>query len=117
MASLPRVVIKPRRARPFFARHPWVFVTSIERVEGDPQPGDEVAVVSHEGQFIARGLFNHRSAIRVRLYRWDDAPIDDEFLAERLADALAMRSGLARPRAGRGRPPGWSSASPTASRA
>ena len=72
MASLPRVVIKPRRARPFFARHPWVFVTSIERVEGDPAPGDEVAVVSHEGQFIARGLFNHRSAIRVRLYRWED---------------------------------------------
>ena len=36
MASLPRVIIKPRRARPFFARHPWVFVTSIDRVEGDP---------------------------------------------------------------------------------
>src|SRR5260370_28468622 len=94
MASLPRVVIKPRRARPFFARHPWVFVTSIERVEGEPAPGDEVAVVSHEGQFIARGLFNHRSAIRARLYRWEDAPIDDEFLSRRLTDALALRSGL-----------------------
>jgi 23S rRNA (cytosine1962-C5)-methyltransferase len=94
MPSLPRVVIKPRRARPFFARHPWVFVTSIERVEGDPQPGDEVVVVSYEGQFIARGLFNHRSAIRVRLYRWDDGPIDEAFLAGRLADALAMRSDL-----------------------
>ncbi len=94
MASLPRVVIKPRRARPFFARHPWVFVTSIERVEGDPRPGDEVAVVSYEGQFIGRGLFNHRSSIRVRLYRWEDAPIDDDFLAGRLAGALALRSGL-----------------------
>src|SRR3954454_2256301 len=94
MASLPRVVIKPRRARPFFARHPWVFVTSIERVEGDPAPGDEVAVVSHEGQFIARGLFNHRSAIRVRLYRWEDAPIDEGFLAAKLVDALAMRTDL-----------------------
>ena len=94
MSILPRVVIKPRRARPFFARHPWVFVTSIDRVEGDPQPGDEVAVVSYEGQFIGRGLFNHRSSIRVRLYRWDDAPIDDAFLAARLADALALRSAL-----------------------
>ena len=94
MASLPRVVIRPRRSRPFFARHPWVFVTSIERVEGDPAPGDEVIVVSYEGQFIARGLFNHRSSIRVRLYRWEDAPIDDEFLAGKLRDALAMRSGL-----------------------
>jgi 23S rRNA (cytosine1962-C5)-methyltransferase len=94
MPSLPRVVLKPRRARPFFARHPWVFVTSIDRVEGDPQPGDEAAVVSQEGQFIARGLFNHRSAIRVRLYRWEDQPIDEAFLAARLADALAMRSSL-----------------------
>lgn len=92
MASLPRVVIKAKRARPFFARHPWVFVTSIERVEGDPKPGDEVVVISHEGQFIARGLFNHRSAIRVRLYRWDDAPIDEEFLAGRISNACSMRS-------------------------
>ena len=94
MASLPRVVIKPRRARPFFARHPWVFVTSIDGVEGDPAPGDEVAVVSYEGQFIARGLFNHRSSIRVRLYRWEDAAIDEAFLGARLAEALAMRSDL-----------------------
>jgi 23S rRNA (cytosine1962-C5)-methyltransferase len=94
MASLPRVVIKPRRARPFFARHPWVFVTSIERVEGDPNPGDEVVVVSHEGQFIARGLFNHRSSIRVRLYRWDDEPIDREFLASKVAEACSMRFDL-----------------------
>ena len=84
-ASLPRVVVKPRRARPFFARHPWVFVTSIARVEGDPPPGDEVEVFSHEGQFIARGLFNPQSAIRVRLYRWDGGPLDEAFWAEPLA--------------------------------
>ena len=94
MPSLPRVVIKPRRARPFFARHPWVFVTSIDRVEGDPAPGDEVAVFSYEGQFIGRGLFNHKSSIRVRLYRWDDEPIDDAFLAARLQGAIGMRTGL-----------------------
>ena len=97
MASPPRVVIKPRRARPFFARHPWVFVTSIDRVEGDPRPGDEVVVVSSEGQFIARGLYNHRSSIRVRLYRWDDRPIDEPFLAAKLADAQAMRLSLGLP--------------------
>jgi 23S rRNA (cytosine1962-C5)-methyltransferase len=94
MSSLPRVVIKPRRARPFFARHPWVFVTSIDRVEGDPQPGDEVVVVSYEGQFIGRGLFNHRSSIRVRLYRWDDGPVDAEFLASKVAEACSIRSEL-----------------------
>ena len=49
--------MKPRRARPFFARHPWVFVSSIAQVEGEPAPGDEVEVFSHERQFIARGLY------------------------------------------------------------
>ena len=89
--SLPSVIIKSRRARPFFALHPWVFVNSIDRVEGQPEPGDEVRVLSAEGQFIARGLFNPRSAIRVRLYRWDDQPIDNPWLAGLLDRALQLR--------------------------
>jgi 23S rRNA (cytosine1962-C5)-methyltransferase len=91
MVTLPRVVIRRRSARPFFARHPWVFVTSVERVEGEPGPGDEVEVVSFEGQPIARGLFNPHSAIRVRLYRWDGGPIDDDFLARTIASAARWR--------------------------
>ena len=92
MANLPRVVIRRRSARPFFARHPWVFATSIERVEGDPSPGDEVDVASAEGQFIGRGLFNPASGIRVRLYRWDGGPIDREFLADRIRSAASWRT-------------------------
>ena len=90
-STLPRVVIRRRSARPFFARHPWVFVTSIERVEGDPAPGDEVEVVSFEGQAIGRGLFNPHSSIRVRLYRWDGGPIDAEFVAEAISKAVRWR--------------------------
>src|SRR5262245_43629397 len=92
--SLPRVILKPRRARPFFARHPWVFAGSIGRVEGTPRPGDEVAVVSHEGTFVARGLYNPASAIRVRLYRWEDADLDQGFWRSRIETALELRSGL-----------------------
>ncbi len=55
LMTLPRVVLKPRRARPFFARHPWVFASSIARVEGEPAPGDEVAVHSHEGRLHRPG--------------------------------------------------------------
>src|SRR3954447_17406420 len=90
-STLPRVIVKQRRARPFFARHPWLFVTSIARVEGEPGPGDEVEVVSHEGQFIARGLFNPKSAIRVRLYRWDGGPLDDDYWTGLLDASLRLR--------------------------
>lgn len=96
MSSNVKVVIKPRRARPFFARHPWVFVTSIGRVEGEPQPGDEVEVVSNEGQFIGHGLFNPKSAIRVRLFRWEREPIDDAFFLKALNEAISLRRDVLR---------------------
>ena len=75
LESLPNVVLKPRRAQPFFARHPWVFSGAIARVEGEPAPGAEVALVTEHGEFVARGLFNAQSNIQVRLYGWDAAPV------------------------------------------
>jgi 23S rRNA (cytosine1962-C5)-methyltransferase len=69
-----------------------VFAGSIDRVEGEPQPGDEVAVCSFEGRFVARGLFNPHSAIRVRLYRWEDSPLDREFWNGKIASAIRLRT-------------------------
>ena len=89
--STPRVILKPRRARPFFARHPWVFDSSIQRVEGQPAAGDELDVVSHEGRFIARGLYNPASTIRVRLYRWDPGPLDEAFWSGLIGAAARLR--------------------------
>ncbi len=100
MSSDARVVLKARRARPFFARHPWVFETSIQRVEGDPEPGAEVVVHSAEGKYVARGLFNPASTIRVRLYRWDEGPLDDDFWTRRLELAIRLRKELPRPLGG-----------------
>jgi len=91
MSSAGRVVLKPRRARPFFARHPWVFESSIDHIAGSPAPGDQVDVETREGQFIARGLYNPASTIRVRLYRWDDGPLDEAFWSESIARALRLR--------------------------
>jgi 23S rRNA (cytosine1962-C5)-methyltransferase len=90
--SLPRVVLKPRRAQPFFARHPWVFSGAVARVEGDPQPGAEVVLVTEHGEFVARGLFNPLSNIQVRLYGWEaETPLDEAFWSSRLDDAIRLR--------------------------
>ena len=80
--------------RPFFARHPWVFDSSIDRVVGQPAPGDQVDVVTSDGQFIAKGLYNPTSTIRVRLYRWDDGPLDDEFWSDSLKKAVRLRTDI-----------------------
>jgi 23S rRNA (cytosine1962-C5)-methyltransferase len=90
--TLPRVLLEPRRARPFFGRHPWVFGGAIAAVEGEPADGAEVDLVSSAGTFIARGLYNSQSKIRVRLYCWQpDIPLDRSFFRNRLASALRLR--------------------------
>jgi 23S rRNA (cytosine1962-C5)-methyltransferase len=93
----PRVVLLPKRARPFYGRHPWVFDGAIATVEGDPADGDEVDLVSDTGGFIARGLYNSHSRIRVRLYTWQaDVPLDRTFFREKLASAIRLRAALQR---------------------
>ncbi len=88
----PRVILQPRRARPFYGRHPWVYAGAIAAVEGAPADGDVVDLFSHTGLFVARGLYNSRSKIRVRLYTWDaDVPLDRAFFRGRLEDALELR--------------------------
>jgi 23S rRNA (cytosine1962-C5)-methyltransferase len=89
------VLLKTRRARPFYGRHPWVFAGAVEAVVGQPADGDVVDVVSHAGNFIARGLYNGRSKIRVRLYSWDPAvDLDRDFFRDRLASAVRLRGTL-----------------------
>jgi 23S rRNA (cytosine1962-C5)-methyltransferase len=90
--SIPRVILKPRRAQPFFGRHPWVFAGAIAAVDGQPADGAEVDLVAHSGNFIARGLFNSQSKIRVRLYSWEpDRPLDAQFFRNRIEQALRLR--------------------------
>ena len=90
-----RVVLLPKRARPFYGRHPWVYAGAIAAVEGEPADGDVVDLVSHAGQFVARGIYNGRSKIRVRLYSWDPAAeLDDAFFRDRLSAAVRLRTVL-----------------------
>ncbi|MBI4519241.1 MAG: class I SAM-dependent rRNA methyltransferase [Gemmatimonadetes bacterium] len=91
-AEPPRVYLKSERARPFFGRHPWVFSGAIRRLDGDPADGDEVAVLTEAGDFIAWGLFNSKSQIRVRLYSWDaERRLADEFWRQAIAAAVHLR--------------------------
>lgn len=93
--ELPVIFLRKRRAQPFLNRHPWVFAGAIHRVEGEAADGDEVIVRSDQGHFIARGLFNSQSNIRVRLYSWhENQPIDETLLRSRIDAAVSLRDGL-----------------------
>src|SRR5262249_40880072 len=87
-----RVVLQTRRARPFYGRHPWVYAGAVAEVHGEPAGGEVVDLYSHAGNFVARGIYNSRSKIRVRLYSWlPDTPLDEAFFRERLERAFQLR--------------------------
>jgi 23S rRNA (cytosine1962-C5)-methyltransferase len=90
-----RVLLKPRKARPFYGRHPWVLDSAIDRLEGEAADGDVVDLLTEKSKFIARGLYNQHSRIRVRLYSWNSADaLDDEFWRRRLSTAVDFRREL-----------------------
>jgi 23S rRNA (cytosine1962-C5)-methyltransferase len=96
-AGLPvaTVVLKPKRARPFFGRHPWVLDTAVLRVDGTPAEGDVVDLATHDGTFVARGLWNAASKLRVRLYAFDATTrLDDGLWRSRVESAVALRQSL-----------------------
>ncbi len=93
--TAPRVYLKERRALPFFSRHPWVFAGAIDRVDGEVTPGAVVTLHASDGKFIAAGLYNPHSQIRVRLYSWNEGEhLDPDFWSRRLDSAIALRHTL-----------------------
>ena len=95
MTDAKRVVLKPGREKSILHRHPWIYSGAIARTDGSPEPGDTVEVLSSGGRWLARGAFNARSQITVRLYSWhEDQPLDAAMVADRLRRAIALRESL-----------------------
>ena len=50
-----QVILRPRKSRPFLARHPWVLDSAVASVTGNPVDGDVVDLYSEQGGFIRGG--------------------------------------------------------------
>lgn len=85
------IIIKRGREKPIVNQHPWIFSGAIERVEGNPTPGDIVTVKSQDGKFLARGYWNPKSQIQVRILTWQDEPIDEGWWRRMLRRAMDGR--------------------------
>lgn len=71
--------------------HLWVYAGHIDEVRGDPTAGDVVDIMAPNGKFVARGLYNPHSKIRVRLLTFDAEPITEQFWRGRVAQAIRLR--------------------------
>ena len=85
------VYLKKGRETPVLRGHPWIFSGAIGAIEGN---GDAVGVADvYDGQkhWLARGLFNPKCQIRVRVLTAIQEPIDRDFFRRRLTQAFALR--------------------------
>lgn len=84
------VHLKKDRELPVLRGHPWIFSGAIERSHGNEQAG-LADVFDSKGNWLARGLYNPKSQIRVRVLTWQKDTIDGDFFARRLRQAYDFR--------------------------
>ena len=89
-----KLVLTPGREKSLKRHHPWVFSGAVEKVTGQPEAGDTIEIRSSDGEFLAIAAYNAQSKIVARVWDWQQRDIDAGFFVERIARAVALRTGL-----------------------
>ena len=63
----PKITITPKGEAALTGGHPWVYEGEVTAVDGTPEDGTLVDVVSRRGSWLGCGFYNSHSKIRVRL--------------------------------------------------
>ncbi len=63
----PKITITPKGEAALTGGHPWVYEGEVTAMDGTPEDGTLVDVVSRKGSWLGCGFYNSHSKIRVRL--------------------------------------------------
>lgn len=75
--------------------HPWIFANEVEKIEGEPGPGDIVPVYFADGKFAGQGYYNPQSQIIVRLLTQSkQETIDEAYFLKRIRQCWTYRQQL-----------------------
>ncbi len=88
--------LKKGKEESLLRRHPWVFSGAIASADGEVQEGEMVDIISHNGEFIARG-HSAIGSIAVRVLTFEDVSIDQGWWNSRIQEAKAMRTAIGLP--------------------
>lgn len=92
------VHVTPAAARALRSRHPWLFDQGIRRLSHEGKAGDLAVMFDEQRRFLAVGLYDPDSPIRVKvLQHGQPATIDADWFAERIGAAAALRLPLLTP--------------------
>jgi 23S rRNA (cytosine1962-C5)-methyltransferase len=88
----PTASLKPHREESLLKGHLWIFSGALQQPPRWIEAGGLVDVKSATGQFVARGYYNPRTDIAIRILTYDsDELIDDDFFYQRIERAMALR--------------------------
>ncbi|MGA4577750.1 class I SAM-dependent methyltransferase [Limisphaera sp. VF-2] len=89
-----RIHLKPAAEEAVRAGHPWVFDQSIQKQNRPGEPGELAALYDRKNRFLALGLFDPDSPLRVRvLHVGKPVPVQPDWWRQRLHLALQRRQG------------------------
>ena len=89
------IYLKPGREKSVLARHPWIFASAIDKVDGTPALGDTVGVFDSKKKLLAKAAFSPSSQIRARIWTLDQEDIIDRiFLTNRITSSIERRAGM-----------------------
>ena len=88
----PTASLKPHKEESLQSGHLWIFSGALQQPPRWIEPGGLVDVKSSTGQFVARGYYNPRTDIAIRLLtRNIEQIIDEDFLRKRIRSAVDLR--------------------------
>ncbi len=89
------VRVTPDARRQIAAGHPWIFNESITSISHRGGVGDLAVIFDNDRNFVAIGLWDPGSPIRIRiLHHGKPATIDGEFWRQRIAAAFERRAAI-----------------------
>jgi 23S rRNA (cytosine1962-C5)-methyltransferase len=92
---MPYLILKPGREKSLQRRHPWIFSGAVARLDGSPEPGGTVDLLSANSDFLARAAYSPVSQIRARVWTYNPSEqVDADFFHRRIARSIATRADI-----------------------
>lgn len=84
-----RVIVKAGKGKKVRNFYPGLFADELASV---PEQAGVVQVYSEEEGFLGVGYYDPQSRVAVRVYRFEDGPLDKKFFLQRFARAQQKRA-------------------------
>lgn len=89
------LILKKGKERSLLRRHPWVYDTAVQKLNGKAASGDTVRVCSFDGRFLAWAAYSKDSTLRARCWSFNESEaINVDWIREKIKQALQARQFL-----------------------